>query len=85
LLDAGEQVIANIAVAVGDRVCVFERDAFAAVEERAVFPLLQGGKLVIGDVLLAADGSVQVRSELAAVDQRNPAIQHRLQLAVDQL
>jgi hypothetical protein len=83
LLDADEEIVVHVAVAVGDGVRVFEREAFAVIEERAIFPMLQRGELVVRNVLLAADGSVQVCSELAAVNQRDPAVQYGLELVVD--
>jgi hypothetical protein len=83
-LQAREQFVAHLTP--GDRhgVGVFERDALGFVVERTVGIIRERQNFLTADAKLAADRSVDVLSELAAVDRSDAAINQRLQPPVNQ-
>ncbi len=82
---AVEEGVVYVLIGERHRVSVGEGDTLTLVEERAGGVLGQGEQLLVRDPQLAANGSVDILSELAAVDLRHPPIEHRLQAVVDQL
>ena len=70
----------------GDRygIGVFERDALGFVVERTAGVIRERQDFFTADAKLAADRSVDVLSELAAVERSDAAINQRLQPRVNQ-
>jgi hypothetical protein len=75
--EAGEEVVVDVAVGEGDRVGVLESDAlgFGVVGTRRV--ALEIEDLLVGSAQLAADRSVEVISEGAAVQHGDPPVDER--------
>jgi hypothetical protein len=80
-----EQRIVDVARGVRHRVGVLERHALGRVEERALRVVVQRVQLLRRDPELAAYGSIDVLSELAAVPPRDAAVDQPLELRVDLL
>jgi hypothetical protein len=69
----------------GDRhaVGVFQRQPFHFVVPSTGRVLVQGEELFIRDAEIATDGSVDVLSEVAAVEAGNPAVDERYQFWIE--
>jgi hypothetical protein len=74
-LNTGEKIILDIPIAERHRVGILQRDPFATVEEIAGFPVFECRELLIGNSALAADRSVEVSSEYAAIQYGNPSVE----------
>jgi len=71
---AGEEVVVDVAVGAGDGVGVGEGEALLLGEERTRGVAVEGEQLLVRDAQVAADGSVDVLSELAAVEGGDPPV-----------
>src|SRR5262245_59788092 len=77
-LQAGEQVVVDVASRVGDRVGVFERHLLRVGEKRARRIVAEEClELLPRDTVSAAHGSMDVLSELAAVPRGDATIEQR--------
>jgi hypothetical protein len=73
-----EQLIPDVAIAERHRVGVFQREPLAITEQIAPFPVFDRFEFGVVVSQLAADRSLQIGSELAAIEQRySPVDQHR--------
>src|SRR5919197_6030823 len=81
---AREQLVAHVAPGDGHRVRVLQGDALRLRVERAGGVVRERLDLFVRDPELAADRSVDVLSELAAVPSGHAPVDERLQLRVDQ-
>ena len=84
LAHAREELVRDFAAGDGHGVCEFEDEAFDVIEERGRFPIREGKQLLVRDAECAADRSVDVLSELAAVEERDAAIDQRHQTRIDE-
>jgi len=82
--DAGEEGVVDVAVAQGDGVRVGEGGALGLVVERARGVIGEGVDLLVRDTEVAADGSVDVPSEVAPVVHGDPTVDERDELRVEE-
>lgn len=82
--EAGEESVVDVAVAEGDGVGVGEGGALGLVVERARRVVGEGIDFLVRNTQLAADGSVEVLSELAPVVRRDATIDDRDEFRVEQ-
>lgn len=76
-LHAREQLVVDVAARVCHRVGIFERDLLRIAEERALRVVVERLDLLRRDAVPAADGSVDVPSELAAVPRCDATVEQR--------
>ena len=84
LAHAREELVGDFAAGDGHGVGEFEDEALDVVEEWRRFPIGQRQQLLVRDAECAADRSVDVLSELAAVEEGDAPIDHRHQPRIDQ-
>jgi hypothetical protein len=78
-LHAREQIVVDVAAGIRDRIGVFERHLLGVAEERALRVVVERLDLFGRDAVPAADGSIRVLSELAAVPPRDATVEQRPQ------
>src|SRR5438874_2558823 len=76
-LHAREQLVVDVAARVRDRVGVFERHLLRVAEERALRVVIERLEFLRRDAEPAADGSIGVLSELAAVPPGDATVEQR--------
>jgi hypothetical protein len=74
-LHAREELVVDVAVRIRDRVGVFERYLLRVAEEQALGIVDERLDLLGRDAVPAADGSIDVLSELASVPRRHAPIE----------
>src|SRR5216684_117195 len=82
--DPREQIVADVTIAERDGVRVLQGHALGLRVERAGRVVAKGQDLLVRHAEPAAHGSIDVLSELAAVQRGDTAIEQGLELAVDQ-
>lgn len=83
-LHALEELVVDVTVAIGDRLGVFEGDAFVFAEEITLPPVLDGEQLLIGYAKFATSGSVDIGSEDAAIDLGDAAIEQAREFGIEE-
>jgi len=83
LLHSAEELVVNVAVGEGDGVGVFEGGPIRVSVMGTVRVVLQVEDLPVGRSQFAADRSVEVISEDAAVEHRHPSIDQRRQDGIE--
>lgn len=79
-----EELILYVSVAIGHTVGVLQHGSLHLAVERASRIIGQRQDLLVGDAGLAAHGSLEVLSELAAVDHGDPPVDERREPGIDQ-
>ena len=81
---ARRKLVRDLAAGDGHGVGEREDEALDVIEERRCFPIRQRQQLLVWDAEGAADRSVDVLSELAAVEEGHASIDHRHEARIDQ-